>query len=117
MAFAVFATVAAVNLIGVMVFFAPIADGDESFVSIHPLIGFLVYVGLCTWIYLWAGKQMGSSGKAAFVLAAPQCALVVDLALRGERGLVTMAAGVVLLVVTWAAVARVHARLCAPRNP
>ena len=109
----VFVTIAALNLVGVMFFFKPIADGDDSVVSLHPLIGFTAYVGLCTGIYLWAVRATGSSRQAAIALAAPQVALVVDLALRGERGLLTMAAGIALLAVTWAAVGWAHAWVAA----
>ncbi len=93
------------NLLGVLFFFEPIARGDTSTVSIHPALGLLLYVGLCIALLGWATQQLRSVFKAAFLVAAPQWVLIVDLTLRGERGVVTTAAGTVLLVGTWGLVA------------
>ena len=96
------------NLVGVLLFFKPIAESDTSIVHVHPALGLLVYVGLCIALFEWAARQMNSVYKAAFIVAAPQFVLGVDLAFRGERGLLTVAAGAILLAVTWAVVPYVY---------
>ena len=93
------------NLLGVLLFFRPITEGDTSVVSVHPAIGLLVYVGLCIGLFDWATKQMANVYKGAFIVAAPQFVFIADLTLRGERGLLTAAAGTLLLMATWFVVA------------
>lgn len=108
MAAVTFFAVLVVTIAGVFLFFQPLSRGDASIVQVHPLIAVLSYVGLCTWIYLWAARETGSSYKAAFVLVAPQAALIMDLTFRAERGMVTGLAGIALLIITWFAVAFAH---------
>lgn len=107
-----FLTVLVATVAGVLLFFQPVTQGDTGFVQVHPLPAVLAYVGLCTAIFLWATRETTSAYKAAFALIAPQAALVMDLTLRGERGLITGVAGIALLVVTWIAVALVHRVVC-----
>lgn len=89
------------NLLGVFLFFEPITEGDTSTITIHPALGLLVYIGLCISLLEWATRQMRNVYKGAFMVAAPQFILVADLTLRGERGLLTAAAGTILLTATW----------------
>lgn len=49
----------------------------------------------------WAIQRFGQPVKVALVIALSQIILVIDLVLRGERGLATGAAGSVLILVTW----------------
>lgn len=105
---AAFVTAVIANLVGVLLFFKPISDGDTSFVSVHPAVGLLVYVALCIALMEWANRQMSSVYKAAFIVAAPQFILVADLTLSGKRGSLTAAAGTVLLAATWVLVAFIY---------
>jgi len=98
------------NLVGVLLFFKPLTDGDTSIIAVHPAIGLFVYVGLCIGVFAWATKEVGNAYKGAFIVAAPQFILIVDLTLRGERGLLTAAAGTLLLGSTWFLVAYVYSR-------
>ena len=93
------------NLAGVMLFFKPIADGESLRFTVNPAVGLLVYVVLCLGLFDWAAQRMGSAYRAAFVVAASQGILVLDLLMRGDRGPATAAAGVGLLAVTWFCVA------------
>ena len=102
---AAFVTALTITLLGVLLFFKPIAESDTSFVSVHPAIGFLIYLVLSIGLFSWATKEMGNVYKGAFIVAAPQFIFIIDLTLRGERGLPTAAAGTLLLTVTWLAVA------------
>lgn len=105
---AAFVTAFAATLCGVLFFFKPIADDDTSVVSFHPALGLLAYVGLCVVLFAWASKEMRSAYKGAFMVAAPQVVFAFDLAFRGERGLLTAAAGAILLIATWLLVAFVY---------
>ncbi|MEM1250101.1 MAG: hypothetical protein AAGA81_00390 [Acidobacteriota bacterium] len=105
-----FSTAVVANLVGVLLFFQPLAEGDTSFVAVHPLLGFLVYVGSCAALFTWGARRMQSPYASAFLVAASQVALVVDLMLRGDRGAVTTIAGTVLLAATWWLVAAVASR-------
>lgn len=100
-----------VNLVGVLMFFQPIAQADNDTISVHPAIGLSVYVVLGVWLFVWTSKHMKSVYKAAAVVALSQFILVVDLMMRGERGLLTVLAGGVLLAVTWASIAFVYRKL------
>lgn len=109
---AAFVTAAVVTLAGVVLFFQPVAESDAvSGAPVPQPVGFLVYVGLCVALFDWLAFQMRSAWKAAFALAAGQYVVVIDLALRGERGLLTLAASGALLAVTWLCVGFVYARL------
>ena len=98
-----------ITLAGVFLFFQPIAESDDTVLILPPAAG-LIYLFLCACIYLWAFNQIRSSYKAAMVLALPQIALIIDLLLRGDRGLLTTVAGSGLLLATWLITAAVHSR-------
>ena len=51
----------------------------------------------------WAVRRFGQPVKTGLVIAFSQIILVIDLFLRGERGIATAAAGAVLILVTWTA--------------
>ena len=106
-----FFTAAVVTLLGVLFFFKKVAESDTSLVTAPPLLGLVIYSGFCTAIYQWAFHEMRNVYKAAIVVALPQFALIVDLTLRGERGVYTAIAGGVLLLVTWASVAFIYSKL------
>lgn len=92
----------AVNFFGVVFFFRPIAEADSVGGALPPpAIGFLVYVLLSVLVLDWAIQRFGQPVKVALVIALSQIILVIDLVLRGERGLATGAAGSVLILVTW----------------
>ena len=96
-----------ITIIGVVVFFKPIASSEELRLSLPPIIA-LVYVLFCVLIYIWAFKEIKSSYKAGLVVAMPQIVLIIDLVLRGDRGPMTGLSGSFLLIVTWAITAFVH---------
>lgn len=99
------------NLAGVLLFFKPIAESDTARLVVHPAVGLLVYVVLCVGLFDWPARRMGSAYRAAFVVAASQMVLVVDLLLRGERGPATAVAGIALLAATWVCIAYVYSLL------
>ncbi|MEM9304416.1 MAG: hypothetical protein AAGE01_20060 [Pseudomonadota bacterium] len=103
----VFLVAFGLTMLGVAFFFKPIADTDTARLTLPPVVG-LSYVVLCTVIYVWGFRETGHAYKAAAIVVAPQAALVIDLALRGDRGPVTAAAGIALLLVTWLGAAFVH---------
>ena len=111
---AALATAIVANLVGVMLFFKPIAAGDTGRLDVNPALGLFVYVVLCVALFDWAARRMKSAYNAGFVVAASQFILIIDLMLRGERGLLTAAAGTALLVATWACVSFVYSRVTGP---
>lgn len=101
-----------VNFVGVVFFFRPIAEADTPGGWLpHPAIGFLVYVLLSVAVLDWAVQRFGQPVRAGLVIAASQIILVVDLVLRGERGMATGAAGAVLILVTWTAMGFAYGRV------
>lgn len=100
-----------VTMLGVVFIFRPVAEGDPAASPWPPLIAIAVYLVLSVFLLDWAAHRMDSSYSAAFVIAAAQSILIVDLLARGERGLVTAAAGIALVAVSWVSVAFVHSRL------
>ena len=106
-----FFTTAVVTLLGVLLFFKNISESDTTSVTVSPLLGLIIYCGFCTAIYQWAILELRNVYKAAIVVALPQFALIVDLTLRGERGVYTTIAGGVLLLITWASVAFIYSKL------
>ena len=94
-----------------MLFFKPIADGDTGRLEVNPAAGLFIYVVLCVALFDWTARQIGSAYKAAFVVAASQFILIIDLMFRGDRGLITAVAGTVLLGVSWACVSYVYSLL------
>lgn len=100
---------AVVNFVGVIYFFDPITARDSPGGPIVPsALGFLVYVLLSVVLLDWASQRSGHSLRSGLVIAFSQIILVVDLTLRGERGLATGAAGAVLILVTWTAMGAVY---------
>ena len=104
-----FAVACLVTIVGVVVWFKPIADADPpgSFVPPAP-VSLAIYCGLSVILYDWAVRRIGGYWTTAFIIATSQVILVIDLTLRGDRGPATAAAGTVLIFVTWASVALVY---------
>ena len=96
-----------VTMSGVIFFFKPIATSDTSVLSLPPIVG-LIYIFMCVGIYFWAHKETASYYKSALVVILPQAAFIIDLMLRGDRGLMTTAAGLLLLFITWFITAFFH---------
>lgn len=105
----VFFVSAIITITGVMAFFKPVAESDNTVLVLPPFVG-LIYIMICSAIYIWAYKEIGNSYKAALVLVLPQAALIVDLMLRGDRGPAAALAGVALLLITWFTTAFIHKR-------
>ncbi len=102
----------AVNLVGVIYFFRPIAEGDSAPDAPPPAaVGFLVYVLLSVGLLDWASRRFGHPVRVALLAALAQIVLIVDLVLRGERGVATGAAGSVLTLATWLAMGFVYDRV------
>ena len=94
----------AANFFGVVFFFRPIAEADTGGGPVPPpVVSLLIYVLLSALVLDQAVRRFGEPLKVGLVIAAAQIILVVDLVLRGERGLATGAAGATLILVTWTA--------------
>lgn len=106
-----FLTMGIVTILGVVVFFRPIAEVDKASSAWPAPIALAIYAGLSVLLLDWAAQRLRSSYTAAFIIAAAQFIFVVDLLARGERGLLTAAAGVLLLTISWSGVAFVHSRI------
>ncbi|MEM8984693.1 MAG: hypothetical protein AAGC71_16905 [Pseudomonadota bacterium] len=106
-----FLTMAILTIGGVILFFRPISEADNSVGEWPAPLAMAVYAGLSIWLMDWAAQRTNNSYSAAFVVAGSQSILILDLAARGERGFLTAFAGIVLVAVTWVAVAFVHSRL------
>jgi hypothetical protein len=117
-AVAAFLTASIITFVGIVFFFAPIADSDPvpAAAPVPAPVGFFIYVALAVALYDWLANQMNSAAKAAFGLAAAQFVLVIDFTLRGERGLVTLVASGILLAVTWSCVAFVYSKFSPGRG-
>lgn len=100
-----------VTMLGVLFIFRPVAEVDTISPPWPPSIAITVYLVLSVFLLEWAARRMRSSYSAAFVIAAAQSIFIVDLLSRGERGLMTAAAGIAILSISWASVAFVHSRL------
>ena len=105
-----FLTMGVVTIVGVILFFRPIAEADGASPAWPAPVALAVYVGLSILLLDWAAQRLRNSFSAAFIIAMSQSILILDLLARGERGLMTAAAGIALLVVTWVGVAFVHSR-------
>ena len=99
-----------VTITGVILFFRPIAEADGAAAAWPAPIALAVYAGLSILLLDWAAQRLRNSFSAAFIIATSQAILILDLLARGERGIMTAAAGIVLLAVTWAGVAFVHSK-------
>ena len=106
-----FLTMGAVTIAGVLFFFRPIVESDAPSAAWPAPFALAVYAGLSIALMDWAAKRLGSAFSAAFVVAASQAILIVDLLARGERGYLTALAGIALVAVTWIGVAFVYSKL------
>ena len=104
-------TMGLVTVAGVVFFFRPIAQGDTVSAAWPAPFAITVYLVLSVLLLDWTAQRTRNSFSAAFIIAAAQFILIVDLLSRGERGLLTAVAGTALLVATWLSVAFVHSRL------
>jgi len=105
-----FLTMGVVTITGVILFFRPIAEADGAAPAWPAPLALAVYAGLSILLLDWAAQRLRNSFSAAFIIATSQAILILDLLARGERGIMTAAAGIVLLAVTWAGVAFVHSK-------
>ncbi|MEM9335600.1 MAG: hypothetical protein AAGA33_12180 [Pseudomonadota bacterium] len=106
-----FVTMAVLTIAGVILFFRPVSEADSAAGAWPAPLALAVYAGLSVWLMDWASQRTKNSYSAAFVVAGSQSILILDLAARGERGLLTAIAGIILVAITWTAVAFVHSRL------
>ena len=104
-------TMGVVTIIGVLFVFKPMAEADAASAAWPPLVAISVYLVLSVLLLDWAARRTRNSYSAAFIIASAQIIFIVDLLSRGERGVLTAAAGTVLLAATWCCVAFVHSRL------
>jgi hypothetical protein len=94
---------------GVVFWFRPIAEADVGGrPAVPPAVGLLIYSALSVMLFVWIVRRLGRPFAAAFAIGAAQYILVLDLSLRGERGLATAAASAVLIGASWASVALVY---------
>ena len=107
---ALFLTMGITTIVGVVVFFRPLADADKASTAWSAPIALAIYAGLSVLLFDWVAQRLRNSFAAAFVIAAAQFIFIVDLLARGERGILTAAAGTLLLAITWSSVAFVHSR-------
>jgi hypothetical protein len=111
-----FVTYGVLTLLGVLFWFKPIADGDQaSGPLLSAPLNLAIYAALSVVLYDWAVRRTRDYFATAFVIGAAQYLLVVDLTLRGERGLATAGASAALIVLTWVSVALVYRQLAARR--
>ena len=103
-----FLTIGIVTILGVVVFFRPIAEVDKASAAWPAPIALAIYAGLSVLLLDWAAQRLRSSYTAAFIIAAGQVIFLVDLLARGDRGLLTAAAGALLLTISWSSAAFVH---------
>ena len=107
-----FLTMCAVTLAGVVFWFRPIEEADGSgAVLLSPALNLLVYALLSVLLFDWAARRMKGPYAAAFVIGAAKYTLVIDLTLRGKRGIATAGASAVLVAATWLSVAVVYSLL------
>lgn len=106
-----FLSLVVITIVGVLFFFRPIAESDAGVAPWPAPVALAVYAGLSILVLDWGARRTGSSYSAAFIVAASQAIFIIDLLSRGERGLLTAAAGLILVALTWTAVAFVHSRL------
>ena len=104
-------TMGVVTIIGVLLVFRPLAEADTVSAAWSAPIAISVYLLLSVLLLDWASRRTRSSYSAAFIIASAQFIFIIDLLSRGERGVLTAAAGTALLAVTWVSVAFVHSRL------
>ena len=104
-----FVTLSVVTLLGVVFFFRPIEQADQAGSAlISAPLNLVAYTALSVLLYDWAVRRTQGFFAAAFVIGASQYILVLDLTLRGARGLATAGASAVLIFLSWASVAFVY---------
>lgn len=106
----------AVNFFGVVFFFRPIAEADSVGWLPPQAVGFSVYVLLSVFVLDWGVRRFGQPVKMGLVIAFSQIILVIDLFLRGERGIATAAAGAVLILATWTAMGYAYGKAMSNRR-
>lgn len=112
-----FVTMCIVTLVGVLFWFRPIEEADETAaVLVPPTLNLLIYALLSVLLFDWAARQMKSPYAAAFLIGAAQYVLVIDLTLRGARGIATAGASAVFIIVTWISVAFIYSLLLRNRQ-
>ena len=113
-----FAALASTYFVGVIFFFAPVAEADNPSGPLIPMgLAFIISIALYIALFVWVTEQMGHALKAGLTIALAQFLLVnVDNVLTGKRGLATAAASTVLLFVSWTVVGLVYERLRKPRD-
>ena len=98
-----------VTLLGVVYWFRPISESDQAG---SPLLSaplsLAIYAALSVLLYDGAVRRTKEVFVTAIVIGASQYILVVDLTLRGERGITTAGASAILIFVSWLAVALVY---------
>lgn len=109
---AAFVAMCVVTLIGVLFWFQPIQQADAgAAVLVSPALNLAIYALLSVLLFDWAARRMKSAYAAAFLIGAAQYILVIDLTLRGARGVATAGASAVLIIATWLSVAYVYSQL------
>lgn len=112
-----FVMVGVVTLLGVVLFFRPIAEADPpGSALVSAPLGLMAYAALSVLLYDWAVRRTRGYFATAFIIGASQYILVIDLTLRGERGLATAGASAVLIFLTWVSVAFVYRWLLRDRR-
>lgn len=112
-----FVTVGVVTLLGVVFFFRPIEEADRAgFPLVSAPLNLAAYTALSVLLYDWAVRRTQGFFATAFIIGASQYILVIDLTLRGERGLATAGASAILIFLTWVAVAFVYRLLSRDRK-
>lgn len=107
-----FVTMCIVTLVGVLFWFRPIEEADQSAaVLVPPTLNLLIYALLSVLLFDWAARQRKSPYSSALLIGAAQYILVIDLTLRGERGIATAGASAVFIFVTWICVALTYSLL------
>jgi hypothetical protein len=92
-----------------MFLFRPIEEADQARSAlISAPRNLAAYTALSVFLYDWAVRRTRGFFATAFVIGAAQYILVIDLTLRGERGLATAGASAVLIFATWVSVAYVY---------
>lgn len=98
-----------VTLVGVIFWFRPIAEADpHGSPLLSAPLNLAVYGALSVLLYDWTVRRTRGFFVTAFVIGASQYILVIDLTLRGERGLATAGASAVLILASWVSVALVY---------
>lgn len=110
-------TMCIATLAGVVFWFRPVEEADKgAAVLVPPALNLLIFALLSVLLFDWAVRRMKGPYAAAFLIGAAQYILVIDLTLRGARGLATAGASAVLIIVTWICVAFVYSLLSSDKK-